>query len=172
MSNVATVEKFFRSYLKRDFNGMLACLDDRVHFSDYAFDDIQGAKVRAMWQWLCTRTPPIEMLGYKVLREEGDKVIARYRIRYLYRPDEKSEPRKVDYVIGSTFTLADGRIMEQKDWFYELTEFEFAKILVGLPRALLAHTPFLRLLVRKNMGDTLVDFMAEKPMTEASVRQT
>ena len=163
MSNLATVEKFFRSYLKRDFVGMQSCLDEDVHFSDYAFDDIHGAQVRAMWQWFCTRTPPITMLGYKVLREDGDQVIARYRIRYLFQLEDKAEPRTMDYLIGSTFTLSGGRIVEQKDWFFELSEFEFAKRLVGLPKALLAYTPFLRKVIRRKMADKLADFMAAPP---------
>jgi hypothetical protein len=163
MSNAATVETFFRSYLKRDFVGMQACLDEAVRFSDYAFEDIQGSQVRAMWQWYCTRMPPIAMMGYKILREEGDQVIARYRIRYFFQLDEKSQPRTMDYVIGSTFTLAGGKILEQKDWFYDLSEFEFAKRLVGLPKALLAYTPVLRKLIGKKMAERLADFMATPP---------
>lgn len=159
MSNTQTVERFFRSYLKHDFHGMHACLDDAVHFSDYAFDDIQGAQVRAMWQWFCTRIPPIDMRGYKVLREEGDKVFARYRVQYLYRADEEAEPRPVDYVIGSTFTLAGGKIIDQKDWFYAISEFQFAKMLVGLPKALLAYTPLFKRGVRKRMAAKLAEFM-------------
>jgi tRNA A22 N-methylase len=116
-----------------------------------------------MWKWFCTRTPPITLLGYKVLREDGDQVIARYRIRYLFQPEEKAAPRTMDYVIGSTFTLAAGRIVEQRDWFYELSEFEFAKRLVGLPKALLAYTPLLRKVIRKKMADKLADFMAAPP---------
>jgi hypothetical protein len=160
MSNTKTVEKFFQSYLKHDFQGMHACLDDNVHFSDYAFDDIRGPQVRAMWQWFCTRTPPVDMLGYKVLREDGDTVIARYRVRYLYRADEKAEPRKVDYVIQSALKLAGDKIIQQHDGFYEISEFDFAKMLVGMPKALLAHTPLLKMKVRAKMAANLKAFMS------------
>ena len=167
MSNAEIVEKFFRSYLKRDFQGMHACLAEGVRFSDYAFEQLQGDRVRAMWQWFCTGEPKIDMLGYKVLREEGDRVTARYRIRYFHRSDEKAEPRKVEYMIASDFRLADGKIVEQQDSFYELSEFDFAKMRVGLPKALLAHTPAFRMLIRREMSEQLAAFIAPQTAHES-----
>lgn len=162
MSNRAIVEKFLSCYQKHVYKDMQSCLADNVRFSDYAFDDIQGKKVMAMWHWFCVPYPPrkqpIEVPEFTIVEETGDAVVAKYRVKYLYGRDEKP----VDYFIKARFTLKNGKIVEQHDEFMSITEFKFAKMAFGFPAALLALTPLLRIIVKKKAGEKLDQFIQEK----------
>lgn len=162
MSNRAIVEKFLSCYKNRDYPGMQSCLADDVQFSDYAFENIHGKEVMAMWHWFCIpygdRKNPIAVTEFSILKEGGDAVVAKYRVQYLYGKDE----RPVDYFIKARFTLGNDRIVRQHDEFFSITEFEFAKMAFGFPTDLLALISLLRTIVRKKAGEKLGQFMSEK----------
>jgi hypothetical protein len=160
MSNEDIVNDFLRYYQKHEFAAMHTCLSENVIFTDFAFD-LQGKEVRAMWHWFCIkyppRTKPVEVPDFEIVRSEDDVVIAKYRVSYLY--GEKQ--RLVDYFIDARFKLHDGKIIEQKDIFSNISQFEFAGMAFGLPLQLLALTPFLRILVKKKAADKLGKFMKD-----------
>jgi hypothetical protein len=160
MSNQQIVEKFLSCYQQHNYQGMQSCLDDDVHFSDFAFD-IHGKKVVAMWHWFCIKYPPrekpIDVPEFKVLEARGDTAVAEYRVNYLYGEDQ----RPVDYFIKTRFTLRNGKIIDQRDEFFSISEFEFAKMAFGFPKALLGLTPLLRIIVKKKADEKLGQFMRE-----------
>lgn len=51
-SRVDTIESFYRTFARRDDEGMAACDHPAVHFSDPAFRDLHGDGARAMWHML------------------------------------------------------------------------------------------------------------------------
>ena len=53
MDSSELVKRFLTYYEKSDYTGMQACLADDTKFSDYAFESISGAEVKAMWHWFC-----------------------------------------------------------------------------------------------------------------------
>ncbi|MDD5580697.1 MAG: hypothetical protein PHY16_15635 [Methylobacter sp.] len=112
-----------------------------------------------MWQWFCVKYPPrekpIEVPEFYILEESGDAVVAKYRVKYLYGEDQKP----VDYFIKARFTCRDGRIIEQHDEFFSISEYEFAKMAFGFPKALLALTPLLQVIVKKKAREKLGQFM-------------
>lgn len=162
MSNKAIVENFLSCYKNYDNQGMQRCLADEVQFSDYAFEDIHGKKVMAMWHWFCIpygdRKNPIDVPEFSILEEGGDTIVAKYRVQYRYGKNE----RPVDYFIRSWFTIGNDKIVRQHDEFFSISEFEFAKMAFGFPTALLAFTPLLQMIVRKKAGEKLDQFMREK----------
>jgi ketosteroid isomerase-like protein len=139
---------------------MQAYLADDVEFSDFAFK-IQGKAVRAMWHWFCIPYPPrpepVKVPEFEIVKVEGDRVTARYRVTYLYG----ESLRPVDYWIRSTFTVRDGKIVAQTDQFDTLSTFQFARMAFGLPTALLAFTPLLRSTVQKKAMEKLNKFSRE-----------
>lgn len=160
MSNAEIVKNFLSFYQKHDYQGMQSCLDKNVRFSDYAFD-IEGEKVKAMWHWFCVPYPPrkrpIEVPEFLILEETGNTVVAKYRVKYLYGEDELP----VNYLIKSQFTLGNGKILRQHDEFFSISEYEFAKMAFGFPKALLGLTPLLRIIVKTKASEKLEQFMRE-----------
>ncbi|NET30820.1 MAG: nuclear transport factor 2 family protein [Cyanothece sp. SIO1E1] len=158
MSDEDIAKRFLTCYKKHDFYGMHDCLDENVTFSDFAFD-IQGKEVRAMWHWFCIpyleRKKPIDVPEFDIIQSEGDVVLAKYSVSYLY--GEKQRP--VDYSINVRFKLQNGKIVEQEDTFGSVSQFEFAEMAFGFPLKLLALTPLLRIVVKKKAGDKLRQFM-------------
>ena len=86
---------------------------------------------------------------------ENDVILANYRVNYLY--GEKQRP--VDYSIDTHFRLQNGKIVDQKDIFGSISQFEFAEMAFGFPMQLLALTPLLRVVVRKKAAEKLSQFM-------------
>lgn len=161
MLNEEIVKKFLTCYQAHDFRGMHECLDENVTFSDFAFN-IQGKEVRAMWHWFCVpyqkREKPIDVPEFEVVKSEGDVVLAKYRVSYLY--GDKQRP--VDYFIKAYFRLQNGKIADQKDTFGNISQFEFAKMAFGFPLQLLALTPLLRIVVKKEAAKKLKQFMEDR----------
>ncbi|MCY6492804.1 nuclear transport factor 2 family protein [Leptolyngbya sp. GGD] len=160
MSGEKTVRGFLGCYQQHDFKGMQAYLADAAEFSDFAFQ-IQDNAVKAMWHWFCipytSRPDPVKVPEFEVISVEGDRVIARYRVVYLYG----EALRPVDYWIRATFTVSDGKIVTQTDRFDQISAFEFARMAFGLPVALLAFTPLLRSTVQKKATEKLNKFSQE-----------
>ncbi len=158
MSNEDVVRKFFSCYQSHDFKGMNSCLDEHVKFSDFAFD-IQGNQVRAMWHWFCIpfllREEPVDVTTFEILHAEGDVVEASYRVSYLY--GDKQKP--VIYFIKTSFVIQNDKIVQQTDEFGNISEYEFAKMALGLPFQFLAFTPLLRDIVQPKAIKKLNEFM-------------
>jgi hypothetical protein len=148
MSNQQIVEQFLLCYQRHDHQGMQNCLDADVRFSDYAFKDISGRQVARMWHWFCIPYPPrkepINVPDFQIIEEDGNFVRVHYHVQYGYGRRQ----RPVDYVIQARFTLENGKIVAQHDEFFNVSEYDFAKMAFGLPVAWLSLTPVLRLLVR------------------------
>ena len=158
MLNKDIVKRFLTCYHDHDFCGMHDCLDENVTFSDFAFD-IQGKEVRAMWHWFCIqyleRKKSIDVPEFEIVQSEGDIVLAKYRVNYLY--GDKQRP--VDYFIEAQFRLQDDKIVNQKDTFGSISQFEFAEMALGSPYQFLALTPLLRIMVKKKAAEKLSQFM-------------
>jgi ketosteroid isomerase-like protein len=160
MTNEDIVKKFFSCYQAHDYVGMQNCLDENVKFADFAFD-IEGKQVKAMWHWFCVSYPPrdkpVSVPEFEVVNSNNDKVLAKYRVNYLYGDNQ----RPVDYFIQAHFKLQDDKIVEQKDEFSSISEFEFAEMAFGFPLQLLALTPLLRVLVKKKAAEKLSQFIKD-----------
>ena len=158
MSNREIVEKFLSCYHNHDYRGMQSYLDEKIQFSDYAFD-INGEKVNAMWHWFCIpykpREKPIEVPEFEVIETKGDTVIAKYRVNYLYGKGK----RPVDYYIKAHFTIQNDRIIKHHDEFFSISEYEFAKMAFGFPIAILSLTPVLRFFLKIGASNRLEQFM-------------
>lgn len=132
MTNKKIVKAFLRYYQDHDYKGMHGLLDDHVKFIDYLYK-IEGESVKAMWHWYCVpyeyRIWPIDVPNFKVKEATGDTVEATYRVCYLLGRNR----RPLDYYIDSQFTVSNGKIVEQRDHFGNISESEFLLMACGLP---------------------------------------
>src|SRR5919202_5003259 len=113
MLSEETATKFFSSYQNHDFRGMQSCLDENIHFQDFAFD-IKGHRVFAMWHLFCSETdsrPPVDVPHFEIINASSDFLKAKYRVRYLFGESKKP----VDYEIEAHLLLEDGKISEHRD---------------------------------------------------------
>ena len=135
MTNREVVTQFLTAYQRHDAPAMEARLDPRVEFADMAFPSIRADEVRAMWRWFCRssedRPQPVEVPGFDIVEESGDRVLAEYWVRY----DVKG--RRVNYVIRSEFTVRAGKIARQVDR-PTISKFEVARMATGFRLAALA----------------------------------
>jgi hypothetical protein len=117
--------------------------------------------VKKFFAWFCIphleRKKPIDVPEFEIVQSEGDIVLARYRVSYLY--GEKQRP--VDYFIDAYFKLQNSKIVEQNDTFGSISQFRFAEMALGFPYQFLALTPLLRSVVKKKAAEKLSQFMKE-----------
>jgi ketosteroid isomerase-like protein len=172
-SNREVAEKFFDAYRRHRAEEMHECLDPRVKFEDLAFEDITGPEVFAMWQWFCEtsdrRKEPVAVPRFAILREDGSTVLLRYGVQYTLRDGVHARP--VDYDIDAELTFRDGKIVKQRDR-PAISRFALATKLVGLPRCLLAITPFFWKKLREQSLARLREFQATLPKRPDGQRST
>jgi hypothetical protein len=153
MTNREVVTAFFTGYQRHQADSMIACLHPEVEFSDLAFQRITGAQVQAMWRWFCEK--PVEVPSFELTKDEGDRVQARYRVKYSLEGG-----RVVDYVIVADFTLQSSKIVRQVDT-PTISNFAFARMALGFPACLLALTPLFKTVIRSGMRKKLTRFQTE-----------
>jgi hypothetical protein len=69
---------------------------------------------------------------------------------------------RIPEIIRQAGRECEVQIIEQKDEFSSISEFEFAEIAFGFPLQLLALTPLLRIVVRKKAAEKLSQFMQDR----------
>ena len=131
MTNRDIVSAFFIAYGRHQPAEMCGWLHPDAEFTDLAFDNLTGERLRSMWHWFCapfgTRKKPINVPEFQIAGEDGDMVRARYRVCY-----ELEDGRyKVDYWIASSFALQNGLIVRQVDQI-TISQLQFAWMTKGL----------------------------------------
>ena len=162
MNHTEVVATFFVCYQCHEYQGMHRVLHPDVEFTDLAFRNISGDRVRWMWRWFCVpfgeRKAPVSVPSFAILEADGDRVLAHYRV--TYRPDER---HCVNYIIQSEFTLRDGKIFRQRDT-PTISKSELGSML-GFPKSLAIHVPPL---FRMAAGRKLDAFIKEPDKPAAS----
>ena len=115
MTNREIVSAFFTAYGQHQPAEMCRWLHPDVEFTDLAFENLTGERLRSMWHWFCVpfgaRKKAINVPEFQITGEDGDRVEARYRVCY-----ELEDGRyRVDYWIASSFALQNNLIVRQVD---------------------------------------------------------
>lgn len=147
------IETFYRSFQKRDAEGMAACYHQDISFSDPVFPDLHGDQARGMWRMLCARGKDLE-LTFDNVRADDSKGSAHWEARYTF----SASGRKVHNIIDAEFEFRDGKIYRHKDTF---DFWRWSRMALGPAGLLLGWTPILRNGVRTKAKKGLVDFMAK-----------
>jgi ketosteroid isomerase-like protein len=139
----SVIERFYRSFQRRDAEGMAACYHKDVSFSDPVFVGLQGDRARNMWRMLCERGKDLEVSFRDIATDEaGATGRAHWEARYTFT----QTGRKVLNVIDAKFRFRDGLIIDHVDSF---SLWRWTRQALGPTGTLLGWTPILRFALRR-----------------------
>lgn len=133
---------------------MQDCYADKATFSDEAFQNLNSAQVKAMWEMLIKRGKDLELRFQNVTANEKTGS-AEWIANYTF----SQTGNKVENHIKANFEFENGKIVKHIDSF---DFYKWTSQALGLPGKLLGWTSFLQNKVRQKAMKSLDDFMNTK----------
>jgi ketosteroid isomerase-like protein len=152
--NAELIRRFYSAFSKRDAEGMVACYDGDIQFSDAAFPDLRGQNVGDMWRMLCESGKDLRVEASEIAADET-KGTARWVAHYTFGATD----RKVVNDVRAQFTFRDGHIVTHKDSFHFAT---WARQALGLPGLLLGWTGWMQRQVQARAAKGLASFQRKR----------
>jgi len=112
VTDAEVIQRFYNAFAQRDAETMAACYAEDVVFSDPAFGELRGERVRDMWRMLCRAGKDLEVRASGIAAA-GDRGHAHWEADYTF----SATGRKVHNVVDADFVLRDGLIVEHRDSF-------------------------------------------------------
>jgi ketosteroid isomerase-like protein len=149
--NEQSIQDFYAAFARRDAEGMIACYDREVMFSDPVFPSLKGEEAFAMWRMLTSRAKDLtlEVSGIEADDAAGK---AHWDARYTF----SATGRKVLNRIDARFTFRDGKIIRHQDSF---DLWRWAGMALGLKGKLLGWAKPVQGAIQKNADAGLRAFM-------------
>jgi ketosteroid isomerase-like protein len=155
MTNIETIESFYRSFQQRDYEGMAACFHESIWFSDPVFPDLRGDEVRAMWHMLCEQGTDLRVTFADVAVEE-DGGRANWDAHYTFHPTDRLVHNKV----RAHFEFEKGRIIRHIDSF---DLWRWTRMALGTTGVVTGWSGFTQAKVRATAAHSLRRFIAAHP---------
>ena len=155
MNETALIEKFYRSFQQKDWQGMQACYHTKVFFSDPVFPHLEGNQARAMWHMLATSAKDLSVTFSNVKADEKHGSCD-WEAKYTFSKTGAFVHNK----IHAEFDFKDGLIVRHTDTF-DFTR--WAGMALGLSGKLLGWTPWLQGKVRATAAASLAKFTSSQP---------
>ena len=152
--HLALINQFYQSFQQRDYEGMIACYHDEVHFSDPVFTDLKGSQAKAMWHMLCERGKDLQVV-YGGVEANNATGRANWEATYTF-----ATGRKVHNVIAAAFTFKDGLIYKHQDSF---DLWQWTRMALGPTGTLLGWSPPIQNKVRQTALKGLQTFIEKHP---------
>ena len=152
--NARLIHTFYTAFQARDAEGMIACYQAGVTFSDPVFGVLRGNEAADMWRMLCARGKDLE-IEFDRIQADDQGGSARWQARYTF---SKSN-RRVLNVIHASFEFKDGKILRHTDRF---NLWKWAAMALGPLGAFLGWTPFVRSGIRREARRGLELFTRER----------
>lgn len=150
-ANAELITRFYTAFQERNGEAMVACYHPEVEFSDPVFQNLQGARAKAMWLMLCSRAKDLSVEFSKVAANDNSGQ-AHWDAWYLF----SATGRTVHNIIDAQFEFQDGLIRKHTDTF----DFHrWAGQALGLSGRLLGGTDFMQNKIRKTANAGLDAFM-------------
>ncbi len=153
--NQQLIEKFYRSFQKRDYKGMAECYHPEVEFSDPIFQNLKGVRATAMWQMLCERGKDLT-LTFANIQADDQRGSADWVANYSF----SATGRHVENKVKAAFRFKDGKIIEHHDSF---DLWKWATMALGLKGRLLGWLPLVQRSIQKQGVQGLDQFMQKTP---------
>lgn len=148
MDNAVVVEKFYTAFQNKDWEGMLQCYHDDIHFSDPVFPDLKGKRAKAMWHMLVSSSKDLTVT-FSDIHTTSEKGSGHWEAIYPF----SKTGRTVHNKINAQFIFKDGLILRHKDHF---SLWKWSQMALGLSGLLLGWTPFMKkkiqLMAETNLG--------------------
>ncbi len=158
--NEELIKKFYTSFQQRDPDGMTACYDPEIVFSDPVFPNLKGERAIAMWHMLLGRSKDIEVT-FRDIQADEQSGIAYWEARYTY----SATGRKVHNVVTARFRFLNGKIIVHQDTF-DIRK--WATQALGTSGLLLGWTPLMRRAISRKALKTLAAYMTDAPSPASS----
>ncbi|MBL7864329.1 MAG: nuclear transport factor 2 family protein [Cyclobacteriaceae bacterium] len=155
MNEKDVIEKFYKSFQQKDWQGMQSCYHDDIVFSDPAFPHLRGSQAKAMWHMLTTSAKDL-VIAFNNVRVDGHLGSCDWEAWYTF----SKTGGKVHNKIHAEFEFKDGKIIKHTDDF---SFSRWAGMALGLPGKLLGWTPWLKGKVQATAAASLAKFTASQP---------
>jgi ketosteroid isomerase-like protein len=152
----ALVDRFYRAFQQRDWQGMQACYHANIVFRDPVFPELHGAQAKAMWHMLVTAGTDLR-IEFDPPVATGDRVTCRWRAFYTF----SKTGRKVENHIQASFRFQDGLIIEHTDSF---DLWRWSRMALGATGVWLGWSGFLKGKIRAMAAKNLAQFVARHPL--------
>jgi ketosteroid isomerase-like protein len=156
VSPAELIERFYRSFQRRDAEGMAACYHKDVVFSDPVFQGLSGEHAKNMWRMLCARGKDLEVTFRDIATDEaGATGRAHWEATYSFT----QTGRRVHNILDAKFRFRDGLIIDHTDSF---SFWRWSRQALGPAGSALGWTPILRFAVRRKAQRGLAEFEASR----------
>jgi ketosteroid isomerase-like protein len=151
--NAEAIERFYRAFDARDPRTMNEIYAEDVVFSDPAFGELRGERVRAMWRMLTGQAEDLSVTASDISADD-ESGSAHWRAEYTFT----ATGRRVVNEIDATFRFGDdGKVVEHRDRF---SFFGWARQALGPSAILLGSNPLGQSVVRRRARSRLDAFMS------------
>lgn len=149
--NVKLIDTFYSHFKELNAEGMIACYHPDVLFFDPVFQELQGERVFAMWQMLCSKAQKFQ-LNYAGIQANELTGSARWYASY----DFSATGRRIHNSITAKFEFFEGKIIKHHDNF---NLWRWSSMALGAPGLVLGWSPIIRQKVRQAARENLHNFM-------------
>lgn len=157
-ANEQLIQHFYTCFKNGDFKGMQACYADNATFNDEAFNKLNAAEVKAMWQMLISSAKDMQ-ISFSQIKATDNGATAHWEASYTF----SATGRKVLNKIDATFVIEDGKIVAHYD---EFNFYTWAKQAFGLTGLILGWTSFFKQKVSDGAMQKLTAYMLKAKQHE------
>ena len=151
--NEQLITHFYTCFQNKDFQGMQQCYADNATFYDPAFENLDAAQVKKMWEMLISKGKDLR-LEFSNVQADEQKGSADWIATYTFSASGK----KVVNKIHADFVFENGKIVQHRDQF---DFYKWMRQALGLPGLLFGWTSFLRESVRQKAKQNLANYIPQ-----------
>ncbi len=154
-ANEKLLHEFYQAFQRKDYAAMNACYHPGATFHDPVFNDLKGARIRAMWHMLCQSATDLRVTCTGVSADDA-RGQASWEAIYPF----SATGRQVHNRVESEFTFRDGLIYTQKDRF---NLHKWSGMALGPAGTLLGWLPSFKRTLRSRAARNLAVFVQRNP---------
>lgn len=152
--NTEVINRFYSAFARRDAEGMIACYDRNVEFSDPVFPDLKGEQAMAMWRMLCERGKDLK-IEHRDVEADDSTGRAHWEAWYTFSANGNRVHNRID----ARFEFRNGKILRHRDDF---SFYAWAAQALGWTGKLLGWTGMVKRKVRGKARRGLAEFIAKR----------
>jgi len=151
----SVIETFYNAFKNKDWETMIACYHEDVHFEDPAFGILKGDRACNMWRMLISSQKGKDFeMQYSNIHYSNNTGTAHWEAQYTF----SQTGRKVHNKIDGTFEFKDGKIIKHIDDFNLRS---WATQAMGLKGRLLGGTGFFKKKLNAQTNKLLDTFLEQ-----------
>lgn len=154
-NNKILIRNFYQSFANTDAEGMIACYDDAIVFTDPAFGTLKGDDAKNMWRMLIANSKGKTKINFSDVKADDKTGSAHWIAEYTF----SQTGRKVINKISASFEFANGKIVRHTDHF---NLWKWSGQALGWKGWLLGWTPFMKNKIQKQTHKLLSAYKSKK----------